>query len=354
MKRFCVATGLGAALLLVPAAPAAAASGITSPGAGETVVADAVVPLRALVEGPVTGPSELTLRGPDAAEGEVVAVQTSPAGGELAYDFDTACATRLCTGRVPALNGTWTVELRGAAEDERSFVLRIPPAAPVDVAAVPSEGGVRVMWRQGDEPDLTGYAVQDERGGNVRDGIALEACDAERQCSVEVPQDAGAWTVRAFRSVCPGCGEVLASESSATVRAAAPPPLVPASPPAAPSTGPPPPSAKSAAARPGAQRDAFTRAFGTGRRPLTAGAPAPPAAQPAAPLPDGTFDPTLGYAEQERVLSTAPAPAPRGAPESVASLATADRLRLGLLAAVMVAAAVWLRRWARRAIRDDG
>ena len=352
MNRFFLGAALAAALLLVPAAPAAAASGITSPGAGEVVAADAVVPLRAVVDGPVMRPSELTLRGPGQAQGEVVAVQTSPQGGELAYDFDTSCAKRLCTGRAPARNGTWILELRGGAQDERTFVLRIPPAAPVDVAAVRSERGVRVVWQQGDEPDLTGFSIEAASGALVRDGIGLDACDAERRCSVEVPEDAGAWSVRAFRSACPECAEVLPSQPSAVVRPAdAPKPLVPAPdvPEAAPA--PPPPDEEQTSARPEAQRDAFTRAFGSGRRTASAAAPAPAAAQPAAPVPDGAYDTTLGYAEQERVLSTVRPPGPR-VPDSVASLATPDRLRLAVLCGLMIAVSVWLRRWARRAIAD--
>ena len=342
--------GALAAALLVPAAPASAAGGITSPGAGEVVTADAVVPVRAVVEGPAAEPSELTLQEPGAADPQVVAVSTSPSGGELAYDLDTSCVRAVCTSPAPARNGTWTVRLDGAASDERTFELRIPPAAPTGVAAARSESGVLVRWRLGPEPDLTGYAVRDPSGAVVRDGIGTDACDVEGRCSVEVPEDGGPWSVVAFRSTCPDCAEVLASPASepVAVQGAAPPDVPGEAPAVVPEQSP------SAAPEDRAAPDqaaAFTRAFGTGRRTAVAPPPAPQAVLPAQPQPDGTFGTELGYAAPEAV----PAP-PRSstarAQDALASLPAGERLRLLVLSSLMVGAAVWLRRWARRAIAD--
>lgn len=336
-----------AGLLLLPALPAGAATGITSPGAGEVVSQERVVPLRAQVDGPATRPSELTLQGPDAQAAEVVAVQAAPAGGELRYDFDTACARRVCTGRAPAVNGTWTLRLRGPAEDERTFVLRIPPAAPAGVAARRSEGGALVRWARGAEPDLTGFAIEDARGNLVRDGIGLDACDAEDRCQVEVPEQAGAWAVRAFRATCPDCREVLASPLSQAV-GVGPAGVLPAAPPG---TGAPPASAAPGpqpAARPN-QGAAFARVFGG---PLAA-APQPPspassrAAVP--PQASGGFATELGYDPREVVVRQAqPAPARvQGALDR-----SPDRAPMIVLSVLLVAAAGRLRRWTRRAVVD--
>lgn len=338
------AVPLAAALLLLSDSPAAAASGITSPGPEEVVTSETVVPLRATVDGPAAEPSELTLQAPAAERAEVVAVQSSPEGGELAYDFDTACAPRICAGRVPAANGTWTLRLSGGATDERRFVLRIPPAAPVGVAAVRSEAGVRVRWRQGEEPDLTGYAVEDAKGKVLLGDISVEqACDAERMCSADVPESAGAWGVRAFRSTCPGCRSLLASPASravgvgpaAPVGSAPPAPSASAGPSATPSRVPP-------------QDDSFRRAFGGPVRfmpPPTAGATLPPPVV----APDGSFDPSLGYATPPP-LAAGP---PLSRPQDVADReATGNRLWLVMLSLAMVAASLWLRRWTRRASAD--
>lgn len=334
------AVALAAVLLLLSASPAAAASGITSPGADEVVSRETVVPLRATVDGPAAVPSELSLQGPTDERPEVVAVQRSPGGGELAYDFDTACAPRVCASRAPAANGTWTLRLSGAATDERSFVLRIPPAAPVGVAAIRSEGGVRVRWRQGDEPDLTGYAVEDAKGKVLRGDIALDdACDVERMCSVEVPEGDGGWSVRAFRSTCPGCSQVLESPASRAVRVGAAGPVASAGPTASPASAA--PSAVPSRVPP--QGDSFRRAFGGPVRfvpPPATGAAAPPVAQP-----DGSFDPSLGYPSPQPLAAGPPPGRPQ---EEVADDATGTRLSLVVLSLAMVGASLWLRRWARR------
>lgn len=358
--RACVAA---AALLLgVGATPAWAEGAITSPGAGTVVRADAVLPLRATAD----GPAELSLLAPGAATAEVVAATAE--GGELAHDFDTACATAVCTEPAPAANGTWTLRLSGAGEDERTFVVRIAPAVPADVAAALSEGGVTVRWRQGDEPDLRGWRVETPQGRIVRDGIGPAACDAERTCSVEVPEDAGSWTVRAFRKACPDCRESLASAASAAVRVPGQEPAAPAGTGAGtgagagtgsgagagagagptPSTAPAPPPAR----RPD-QRDAFLGAFGAGR-PVAPAAPPPLPVNrlPALPQSSGTFAPELGYAEQELVVREPSAPLPRAAAAVGSALGTGERIRMLVLALLLVGAALWLRRWARRVITE--
>lgn len=325
--------------LLLPVTPAAASGGITSPGAGEVVAAESVVPLRAVVDGPAATPSELSLVEPGTGRESVVAVSASPEGGELAADFDTACAQQQCTDRVPARNGQWTLRLRGAADDERTFELRIPPAVPSDVVVEPSGQEVLLQWTLGAEPDLTGYAVEDGAGAPVAD-VPLAACDAAGRCRLELPADAGSWAVRAFRSACPGCAETLPSEPSETVTpsSAAPPvpELVQSSP--SPAAGQQVPD----------QRSAFVRSYGTGvRLPAPAPAAAPPGGQTAAP-PDGPYDVALDYA-----------PPPRGAAaegasleETLSGLGGGNRLPLLVLSGVLVGASVLLRRWLRHAVID--
>jgi hypothetical protein len=337
---------LTAGLVLLPAAPAAAASGITAPGEGEVVAADAVVPLRAVVDGPVLRPSELRLQAPGSDTDQVVAVQSSPDGGELAYDFDTACSGRLCADRSPAVNGTWTVRLSGGASDERTFVLRIPPAPPAEVAVEPAEAGVVLSWRLGAEPDLTGYAVEDGAGRVVRDEVGLDACDADGTCRVELPEDRGAWSVRAFRSACPDCRDDLASVASETVRLGDAGPGEPLPTPLAGGGG---GSGSSAPARPVPdQADAFARAFGSDRpAQLPVAVPSLPGAPAPAPLPDGSYDTTLGYTPPQ----AGSAPASR-AQEALDRATGGDRTALVVASLVLVGIAWWLRRWARRAIEE--
>lgn len=339
---------LAAALLLTVASPASASSGITSPGAGTVVRADAVVALRAVVEEP-GGPNELSLQAPGAPDAEVVAVSAEP--GELAYDLDTACGQPVCDERRPVRNGTWTVRLSGAAEDQRTFVLRIPPAAPEQVEATRSEMGVMVRWLQGDEPDLRGYRVQDADGRLVKDRVGLQACDAERRCSVEVPEDAGAWTVRAYRATCPGCRELLLSPTSQPARVAADPIPGPGA-----SAGPA-PSATAAAPAPAVQqarradqRRAFLGVFGSTR---PAVAPPPAAARlPVLPQDDGSYEQELGYGEREIVVPEPRGPVSRAQEAPSATLWTGECIGLVVLSLLLVAGSVWLRRWTRRAIAE--
>lgn len=341
-RRLLLPLTVVAAGLLLPATPAAAAGGITSPGPDEVVSAHAVLPLRAFVDGPAAGPSELILIEPATDVEQVVAVSTSPQGGELAYDLDSRCASSVCTEPAPARNGTWTLRLRGGATDERTFVLRIPPATPVEVVASPSGSGVRLEWALGAEADLTGYTVEDLQGLVVGE-VGVEACDAAGRCRVEVPAQAGAWSVRAFRRTCPDCVTTLPSPASDPVRADAAAgspltgPVAPATPPATREPRPPVPG----------QREAFSRFFGAAPPadlppPLT-GSSAPLAAQA-----DGAYDLELGY--DAPPAGTAPEGESVG--QALTALSTGDRMRLVVLSGLLVGSALWLRRWARRAIED--
>lgn len=339
------------ALAVLPAGPAAAAGGITSPAPGKVVAVDGVLPLRAVVDGPVVRPSELSLQAPGAEVAEVVAVSASPNGGELAADLDTRCTTAVCA---PAPNGEWVLRLSGGADDERRFVLRIPPAAPVDVAAQRSGAGAVVRWRRGEEPDLVGYAVRAASGGAVVDRIGLDACDAERRCSVEVPADGGAWSVTAYRSTCPDCREVLASPASALVGVTdeqagvagrLPRPFAPS-----------PPPSDEAPRRAGTdQNTAFARYF-TGAPRTAAAVPQRVESGAPAQLPDGTHDVLLGG---EAPVAPADAGALRSAPpldraeQAVGDLlGSGERVRLLALSALLVGASFWLRRWAHQAIDE--
>lgn len=336
----------GAVLLLLPTAPARAGGGITSPGPGEVVTADAVLPLRAVVEGPSPGPTELTLTEPGSEVARVVAVSTSPDGGELAHDFDTACAGSVCADRSPVRNGTWVLRLRGGATDERPFDLRIPPTAPVGVAAEPAQAAVLLRWQRGAEPDLAGYSVEDGSGALVRGGIGLDACDASGRCQVEVPADAGSWSVRAHRKVCPDCVTTLPSPPSERVTAggAASTPVD--------GVLPPPPAAEPAAEeRRGQlpdQRSAFAEAFGASRP--AAGAVPRGVMTPGAPgaQPDGPYDMELGY---DAPQAGSP-PGRESVGEALSALGSTDRVWLMVASGLMIGVAAWLRRWARRVAAD--
>lgn len=341
---------LGAVLLLgglSPAAPAWAEGGaITSPGPDETFVAHAVVPLRAVVDGPSAEPSELRLIEPGTGAEQVVAVSTAPGGGELAADFDTACAATVCTQPLPARNGKWTLRLRGAADDERTFSLRIPPAAPVDVRAEPAGSQVLLQWRRGAEPDLTGFDVQSGDGRLVRSGISLDACDGDGRCSLEVAPDVEAWTVRAHRRTCPDCSATLASPPSEPARLGDGP-VETALPEVQPA-----PTGEPAPEDPDRrelvdQRDAFRQAYGTGVRGQQQAPPrpAPVGPQPAAE-PDGAFDTELGYGDP---AAQGPGGPLRSIEESLDAMSTGSRVLLLGMAAALVGTSWWLRRWARRA-----
>jgi hypothetical protein len=192
--------------------------------------------------------------------------------------------------------------------------------------------------------------VEDAAGDVVRDGLAAaEVCDADRTCQAEVPAQAGAWTVRAYRATCPDCTDLLLSSTSAVVRAegeAGPLAAVGLEPSPTPQQAAPP-----AGKRPN-QRSAFLAAFGSGR-PAAGAVPAPAGATPqTAPQADGTFGEELGYGEREVVLTEPRAPLSRAQDAIGSALGSGDRVRLLVLSALMVGGSLWLRRWARRAIAE--
>jgi hypothetical protein len=243
------AAALSAALplaggVLIAAAPAAGAA-VTSPGNG--TVFTSYSSFRISASYPASGSSHrLELASPG---GPSVTVATAPAdrldGGTMSYDLDTGCWTYpspSCSGRRLAPNGTWTVTQSGGASGSSTFVTRIRPEAPTGVSASAiSSREVRVSWRAGDEPDLTGWSVL-EGDQVVRDGIGRSACDGSACSSVISYATEGtgdhSYAVVAHRSVAPGSSSTLESPPSqtASARLEAPPPP-PEEPPAGGETG---------------------------------------------------------------------------------------------------------------------
>lgn len=216
--------------LLVLAAPAASAA-VTAPGDGTVFTSYSTFDIRADYPRSNTD-HRLTLSSPG---GPAVTVASAPAGldgGTMSYSLDTGCWTypsSSCTGRRLAPNGTWTVEQTDGSSS--TFVTRIRPGAPTSVSATalnPRE--VRVSWRAGDEPDLTGWAVL-EGSEVVVDGVGRSAC-AGSTCSAVVTyatEGSGqhTFTVQAFRSVAPGSSSTLESPLSAPASARLDPPPPP-------------------------------------------------------------------------------------------------------------------------------
>lgn len=308
-------------VLLVVAAPPASAQ-INSPENGRVFAAHETF----LITASQIGTSQLLLTPPggqaiQVAEGGI----TDP---EVSHPFNTLCREpdgRPCSGDRPAVNGEWGVRQVGGGVNDSSttFRLRIPPRPPTDVKADGSSPlQATVTWRLGTEPDLTGFAVFDGEAqvksvprGDCRDG----ACTAV----IDYPIDGAAvhtYTVRAFRSAGDGGGP-LASAPSASATAtvlpgsALPGPLggvVPGTGDPAPenaaSASPSPAKAtasRSPAARPGGantagRRQAFSTGFNTfGPKLGVPKLPPLPQAPAVAQLPDGTFEPTLGFEDQE-------------------------------------------------------
>ena len=230
---------------LVAMASPAYAAGISSPSDGVTFTAQTTVRIRADVS--TTNRTELRLKSPTGAE----QVVDSGAGTitnnavSLAYDLDTDCATYpspSCSGRAPAVNGTWGVRLAGGATDSSTFVLRIPPRAPSSVAAR-AEGyrAVVISWVKGDEPDLVGWSLYGD-GGVIDGDIGLGSCSGT-SCSTTVTYASDGtgqhtYELSARRTVSPGSTETLESARSAEVTATltSPPPPSP-SPAPEPATG---------------------------------------------------------------------------------------------------------------------
>jgi hypothetical protein len=354
------------------AAPAFAAATFTSPSAGDVITSDAVVAIRARL-GPVTGTTKLHLRGPDGVDRVVASGQSLAGGDTLSYDFDTSCPSypgaAACSGPEPAADGTWTAYLSGGSSGQRTFDVRIPPAAPASVTA--RAGGptvADVTWTLGAEPDLTAYDVATTNGKPIVSGAPLSQICSAGSCGVAIDFGATAagdhdLVVVAHRS-CAGCPDAdLASAPSSpvTVRLTGAPASATPAPPSSSGAPPTPGSGPTTSGRSSASRSsvsaaerrrAFQAAVGTG--PGASVLPPLPAADGVTriPAPFGTYAPKLGY--HVALGSAVPAPQVAAAP----SLATSLRDQVGVvggdrrlwqaLAAALVLALLGLhvRRWA--------
>jgi hypothetical protein len=230
---------VGAGLLL-SAAPASAATGITAPGNGVDYTSDTQIHITATVDRN-TGNAQLRLQSPGGSP-EVVdsASTTLTAGASLSYDFDTAtCASfpSPCSGRAEALNGEWQVSLvsGGGVVDTSSFTLRIAPRAPRGLSAQ-ADGyrAVVLSWTKGDEPDLTGWTVYAD--GSPSQDVGTSACSGTG-CSTTITyaEDGTGqhrYVLVAHRRVAPGSSDTVDSAESAEATAtldSPPPPPPPAS-----------------------------------------------------------------------------------------------------------------------------
>lgn len=229
---------LGAGLVLGPSvalAPAAWAAGsVLTPSAGTVYETDTTVELTARVEAR-SAATEMRVVDPSGAGRTVRTAGPSLTAQTLRFGLETDCPAlgADCTGRRPARNGTWTVQLTGGATDSRTFELRIPPRAPDGVRAeATGPRTVVVTWPRGAEPDLVGYTVLSGDGSRLPAGDS--ACDAGTCRSTVTYAADGPSTdsvvVRAERA-CPGCSVLTASSSPVSVTR-------PAGAPAGPGSGP--------------------------------------------------------------------------------------------------------------------
>ncbi|HVE74610.1 MAG TPA: hypothetical protein VNA30_05910 [Mycobacteriales bacterium] len=352
-----VGTTMAAALvtsaaLLGWAAPAHAAGSITSPGADEVISTEGVVEIRAVVERGSAERTDLRLAGPTETQWQVV--DSAPAGtrSELSYALFTECSTYPsgpCHERDPLRNGEWTISLAGGAEDERTFLVRIPPRTPEQVTMARKGELVVATWLRGPEPDLTGWTLYGGDNKPVK-SVGLAACDGA-ECRLQLRSSAAAsYSLIASRATCPDCPEVVDSPHSKRFS-------VPAGPPpgeggdagddeltmgSGTASG---PSSAGGGSSNLDQRAAFARAFRQG----AAGLGMPPAgAEGSAPqvaplLPDGTYGTSLPYADA----------APGGSAEvpsraTGARIGTPDRSLQLAGSAVLIALAVALHHLARR------
>jgi hypothetical protein len=230
---------LSGAALLLAAAPASAATGITAPGDGTPYDRDANIHIAASID-KNSGSADLKVKPPNGTAQTVDSASTTlTAGASLAYDFDTAtCASfpRACSGRAQAVNGRWTVTLEGGGKvlDTATFIIRIAPRAPQNVAArADGYRAVVVSWSKGVEPDLTGWTLYADGGpsGNV----GTDACNGS-SCSTTVTyaQDgtgSHTYSLVAHRRAAPDSSDVLDSpqsgQASATLGSPPPPPPSP-------------------------------------------------------------------------------------------------------------------------------
>ena len=230
---------LAAGAVITAASPAAAA--VTAPGNGAVFETYGTVPIRADY-GASSNATTLTLTSPGGPAVEIDRAEPNVAnGGTLSYDLDTGCWTfpsSSCRDGRLAPNGTWTVTQSGGTSGSTTFVTRIRPKAPTGLTATPmSRTEVKVSWRLGAEPDLTGWTLFE--GSGVVNAVTRSACEAGT-CSAVVryaTEGSGehTYTVRASRSVAPGSSETLEGPQSAPVTTRLDAPAAPASP--APGTG---------------------------------------------------------------------------------------------------------------------
>jgi hypothetical protein len=405
-----LALPLAGGVLVTAAAPAAAA--ISAPGDGSIYTSYGTLEIRASYERSSTE-NRLTLTSPG---GPAVTVATAPAGlngGTLSYSLDTGCwsyPSSACSGRRLAPNGTWTVTQTGGGSGSVTFTTGIAPQPPQSVtAAAVNAREIRVSWRKGDEPDLTGWAVLE--GASVVTKVTPSACDGGT-CSTLVGYASDGsgehtYTVQAFRAVAPGSTSTLESPLSSSASAR----LDPASPSPSPETprgeggssASPGPSGSAGSsgesggsdagatggdsatpraggtASPGgaaaigtgkpeaqqtadekalAQRRSFALTFSAfGPRLGLPKMPPLPQASEAAPAPelaDGSYEPTLGFEDQvvreEIELTQAPRREPSGV---VAAALDSERLTRSTAGAlVLLLAGAHLRRWLLEAARE--
>ena len=404
---------------LIAAAPAAGAA-VNQPVEGAEYTSNRPVDIEANY-GVSSGPQQLFLTSPGGPEVEVASAAGGPNGGTLSYTLDLVCWTKDCSGTRLAPNGQWTIRQAGSSTDSSSFVTRIRPEAPTAVTASQvNPRQMRVSWRLGAEPDLTGWTVL-EGSAVVQDDIGRSACDGTTCSAVISYASEGSgehtYTVRAFRATAPGATTTLESplSSPATGRLEAAPPSPAPSPsepggggetgggggegdgsggsgtggsqtggsggsggstggggtsPGGSSSGPAAPGTSGSGTAPlstgdapaptsvddqaVAQRRAFALGFSTfgPKLGIPKLPPLPQAQEPsiAPELADGTFEPTLGFEEQERIVrervETA-ASEPRTRTRSVVSTAIDSErlLRSSAAALVLLLAGAHLRRW---------
>ena len=169
------------------------------------------------------GTERLFLTSPGGPEVEVDSAPGAFGGGSLSYTLRLECWTPGCTGTRLAPNGTWTIRQAGSTNDTGTFVTRNRPRAPEGVTATAvGTREVRVSWRLGEEPDLTGFRVL-EGGAVVKDGIGRGACEGGT-CSTVIgyaTDGSGEHTyaVQALRSTAPGSSSTLESPPSGTASA---------------------------------------------------------------------------------------------------------------------------------------
>jgi len=376
-----LALPLSGVLLAAAAAPASAA--IISPGNGAVIDTNRTFEISASYE-PPSLKNQLRLTPPGSGQSvlldEVELIQSR----NLSYPFNTRCwdgTPNRCSNDRPAPNGVWTVQQTGdgAPIMTSTFRLLIPARPPTGVTADGSAPQkVRLSWKDGPEPDLTGFAVF-EGEQQVK---KLERGDcAGGTCTTVIDYQADGvglhtYTVRAFRSRGPGvAGEPLVSGSSNDVSAtvlpgaglpgpvggvvpgteASPAPGSPAS--ASPTPGGPTASRSPAATRPGgsapaanstaARRQAFSSGFSAfGPKLGVPKLPPLPQAPAVAQLPDGTFEPTLGFEDQELSETGPPGGVAARVTSTVGAAFVSEQIvRSTAGALVLLLAGAHLRRW---------